>query len=152
MSAILFEEHRLILSAAAAFLNALREPQRQPSKIHQLRASLGSQMMRHRTTENDHVMGPFMAARGFEQLPDVLGHAQTIQQEWLAYSEHVRKWTPQAIEADWDGYAADVECRVNVLRKLTPYEEREVYVPILRFLGQRATAACADAPVPTPTL
>ena len=106
MSAILFEEHRLILAAADAFLNALREPQRQPNKIHQLRASLGNQMMRHRTTENEHVLGPFMAVRGFEQLPDVLAHVQTIQQEWLAYSEHVRKWTPQAIEADWDGYAA----------------------------------------------
>jgi hypothetical protein len=152
MSAILFEEHRLILTAADAFLNALRQPHRQPSKIHQLRASLGSQMMHHRATENELVMGPFMAARGFEQLPEVLSHVQAIQQQWLVYSEHVRKWTPQAIEADWGGYAADVECRVNVMRTLTPYEEREVYAPVLHFLRQRATAACANAPAPTPTL
>lgn len=141
MSALLFEEHRITLASADAFLLALREPQRQPARIHQLRATLGHQMMRHRATEEELVYGPFRAIRGFEQLPDVLGHIQHIQQQWLAYSEHVRQWTPQAIEADWDGYAAGVEHRVDVLRRLTPYEEREVYTPILRFLGQQASLA-----------
>ena len=145
MSAILFEEHRLILSAADAFLGALRETERQPAKIHQLRAALGNQMMRHRATEEELVHGPFRAAGGFERLPGVLAHVQHIQQEWLAYSQHIRTWTPPAIEADWDGYAAGVEHRVDVLRRLTPLEEREVYVPILRFLGQRATVTGAGA-------
>ena len=137
MPAVLFEEHRLIRSAADAFLGALRETQRQPAKIHQLRAALGHQMMRHRTTEEELVHAPFRAAGGLAELPGVLAHVQHIQQEWLAYSQHVRIWTPSAIEADWDGYADAVEDRIAVLRRLTPYEEREVYAPILRFLGQQ---------------
>ena len=147
MSAILFDEHRLILSSADAYLAALRAPQRDSARIQQSRATLGSLMMRHRTSEEEHVLGPFLAAGGFEQLPDVLAAVQQIRQEWLGYSQHVRKWTPQAIEADWTAYVDAVENRVSILRKLTPFEEREVYTPILRFLAQATPVQAKAAPV-----
>ncbi|MBO9576280.1 MAG: hypothetical protein J7494_11120 [Sphingobium sp.] len=140
MSATLFDEHREIQASADAFLAALRETPRVPAKIHQLRAQLAKQMNRHRLSEEALIVGPFKAAGGFEHHPEILDLMQTIRKGWMSYSEHVRHWTPQAIEADWDGYAAAVEHRVEALRSFTAMEEREIYAPMLRFLERGAAA------------
>jgi len=140
VSATLFDEHREIQASAEAILAALRETPRSPAKIHQLRAQLARQINRHRLSEEALILEPFKAADGFAHHPEILGHLQAIRTSWMSYSEHVRRWTPQAIAADWDGYTAEVERRIQRLRDFTAMEEREVYAPMLRFLEKDAAA------------
>jgi hypothetical protein len=137
MFATLYDEHHQLLSTADAYLAALRQPAPSAGEIPRLRAQLGTILMRHRTAEETLLLGPFLAAGGYDALPAVLGHVQTIRDEWLAYSEHVRSWTPQMIEADRPGYIAAVAERVKVLHAFAEYEEREVHDPIISFLDQR---------------
>lgn len=144
MSVDLFAEHRLIQAAADAFLQALREGGSASSeRIARLRAQLAGQTRRHRASEDALIFVPFMAAGGFDRLPEVQPHVHAIRLEWLNYSTHVRNWTPAAIEADRDGYVRAVEHRVDILRTMTAYEEREVYGPILHLLGQMPRSASA---------
>lgn len=148
MPANLFEEHRLILSTAEAFLAALRRGPDPADAIHGLRAQLAGKIRRHRAREDALVLAPFAAAGGFAHLPEVSAQVQRIQQEWLGYSRHVGRWTRQAMAANWDGYVSAVAERVDMLRRLTAVEEREVYGPILRFLAAREAALPQPMPEP----
>lgn len=67
---------------------------------------------------------------------DALRRLQDIDMELLqASSAHVTKWTPNAIQEDWEGYC---KSSANIRRKMVEAIESETRLlyPILRSLGQ----------------
>lgn len=132
MSVALFEEHSAMLEAAEDFLAAVRRTPRIPmDELSRKRMRLSSLIRRHRTTEEEFIFGPLMRDGGFGRLPHLETVVQDLMLEKVKYSEHIRNWTPQAIEQNWDGYVAACELRLRAFKKILFDEEAQIYQPVL---------------------
>jgi hypothetical protein len=61
------------------------------------------------------------------------------------YSDHVRKWTPRAVQADREGYAQALVDMLACLKPVIAQEERDLYWPALRLLRERSGLGRKDA-------
>ncbi len=128
----LFEEHVVIIEAAEAFLAALKRTPRIPiDQLSRLRVRLSALLRQHRTTEEEHIFGPLIRDGGMARLPELEPIVQELMREKAKYSEHIRKWTPQAIAQDWDGYVRACEERVTSVKRVIREEETRIYQPVL---------------------
>lgn len=149
MSAQLFDEHRGMIAAAERVLAAIeRKPRVRIDELSRLRAQLSTLVMAHRMAEEQHILGPFYQGGGIDILPQVKPLMIEIRDMWIDYSQHIRKWTPKAIEQDWDGYTAAVADRVDILKRMIVREEEHIYHPVLEVLAvsQSANAFWTVAP------
>ena len=138
MALELFEEHIAIVEAADEFLAAVKRTPRIPiNQLSRLRMRLSTLLRKHRMTEEEHIYGPLMRGGGFAGLPELEPLMQDLQRAKAKYSEHVRKWTPQAIEQDWDGYVAACEERIDAMKRLVREEEARIYQPVLGLNAAR---------------
>ena len=132
MAVVLFEEHKVIVEAAEHFLAAIKRTPRIPiEQLSPLRVRLSALIRQHRVTEEEHIFGPLMREGGYAKWPDLAPVVQELMREKAKYSEHIRKWTPQAIDQNWRGYVIDCEKRVDVMKRLVQEEEARIYQPIL---------------------
>ena len=137
MAVELFEEHAAMLEAAEKFLAAIkRTPRPSIDEVNRLRMRLSSLIRQHSVTEDEHIYGPLMRQGGFDKLPELEPIVQKLRRQKAEYSEHIRKWTPQAIERDWEGYVAACEIRVAAFKRILRDEEASVYQAVLG-LGPR---------------
>lgn len=128
----LFEEHSAMLDAAEDFLAAVKRTPRIPmEQLSRKRVRLSSLIRRHRTTEEKFIYGPLMREGGFGRMPHLEAVVQELMLEKVSYSEHIRKWTPQAIDADWPAYVQACELRLETFRRTLIDEETRVYQPVL---------------------
>jgi hypothetical protein len=130
----LFEEHSVMLEAAEEFLAALRSrPRISLEKLSRMRVRLSSLIRQHRVTEEAFIYGPLMRDGGFGNLPHLEPIVQHLMREKVKYSEHIRKWTPLAIERDWEGYVRACEERLRAFKRVLLDEEATVYQTVLRL-------------------
>jgi hypothetical protein len=128
----LFEEHSAMLEAAEEFLAAVRrKPRISLDRLSRMRVRLSSLIRQHRTTEEAFIYGPLMRDGGFGRLPHLEPIVQDLMREKVRYSEHIRKWTPQAIESDWEGYVRACEERLQAFKRVLLHEEATVYQAVL---------------------
>ncbi|HEY1125320.1 MAG TPA: hypothetical protein VGE65_06780 [Sphingobium sp.] len=132
MTVALFEEHSEMLEAAEDFLAAVKRTPRIPiEQLSRKRVRLSSLIRRHRTTEEEFIFGPLMRDGGFGRMPHLEPIVQELMYEKVKYSEHIRKWTPQAIEQDWAGYVQACELRLEAFKRIIFAEEAQIYQPVL---------------------
>ncbi|MBO9670153.1 MAG: hypothetical protein J7485_06525 [Sphingobium sp.] len=132
MPVALFEEHSAMLEAAEDFLAAVRRtPRISMEELSRKRMRLGSLIRRHRTTEEEFIFGPLRRDGGFGRLPHLETVVQELMLEKVKYSEHIRKWTPQAIEQNWNGYVESCELRLRAFKQILLDEEARIYQPVL---------------------
>jgi hypothetical protein len=142
MAPDLFEQHGRILAAAEAFLGALqRDPGLDMAQINRQRAKLSGLIREHRMAEEALIHQPMRAHGGKGPLGHLEPVMQALLREKLAYSDHVRRWTPQAIDGDRPGYIAAVVNRVHRLRQVIRDEEERLYPTVLRVTGGRGPGA-----------
>jgi hypothetical protein len=128
----LFEEHSAMLEAAEDFLAAVRRTPRIPlDQLSRKRVRLSTLIRRHRTTEETFIFGPMARQGGFAQMPHLEVIMQDLMSEKANYSEHIRKWTLQAIEGDWNGYVAACEDRLQQFKRVIFDEESAIYQAVL---------------------
>lgn len=133
----LFEEHSAIVQAGEEFLAAIkREPRIPMDALSRMRVKLSALVRRHRLTEEEFIFGPLIREGGFGKLPHLEPFVQDLMREKARYSEHIRKWTPPAIQADWNGYVLAVEDLLRNLKRVIHAEESGLYQLVL---GLRAT-------------
>lgn len=134
MAVELFEEHSGMLKAAEDFLAAVKRKPRIPlDQLSRKRVQLSALIRRHRTTEEEFIFGPLAREGGFANMPHLEVVVQELMREKGRYSEHIRHWTLQAIEQDWDGYVAACEERIIAFKRIILEEEARVYQPILNL-------------------
>ena len=134
MAVELFEEHSAMLEAAEDFLAAVRRTPRIPlDQLSRKRVRLSTLIRRHRTTEEEFIFAPLMRQGGFAHMPQLETVVQELMREKVKYSEHIRKWTLQAIEQDWDGYVAACEERILSFKRTIFDEEARIYQPVLNL-------------------
>lgn len=132
MTVALFEEHSKMLEAAEDFLAAIRRTPRIPiEQLSRKRVRLSSLIRRHRTTEEEFIFGPLMRDGGFGRMPHLESIVQELMREKVKYSEHIREWTPQAIERNWEGYVRACELRLEAFKRILFQEEAQIYQPVL---------------------
>jgi hypothetical protein len=135
MPADLFEDHRLIVATAEAFLATVRRtPRAGMDEVSMMRAKLGSLTMAHLRAEDETIIAPLQASGHLASIAGAADVITTIRQSRSTYSDHIRKWTPQAIAQDWEGYGNAVEHIVTQLRLLVALEEEQLYWPALRLI------------------
>ncbi|MBO9576279.1 MAG: hypothetical protein J7494_11115 [Sphingobium sp.] len=128
MSGDLFEEHQAIVEAAEEFVTALKlEPRIPLDQLSRLRVKLSTLVRRHRTTEEEFIFGPLTREGGLGKLPHLEPFVQELMREKVRYSEHVRKWTPRAIEEDWAGYVRACEGLLEGLRRIVRDDQASIY-------------------------
>ncbi len=133
----LFEEHKAIIEAAEDFLAALKSTPRIPmDRLSRLRMRLSALLRQHRVTEEAHIFRPLMRDGGMARLPQLEPLVQELLREKAKYSEHIRRWTPLAIEQDWDGYVRACEERINATKRFIREEEARIYQPVLGLAAQ----------------
>jgi len=124
----LFEEHQAIVETAEGFIDMLkREPRPPMGDVSRARVKLSALIRRHRATEEELIFGPLMREGGLGKLPHLTPFVQELMREKVRYSDHVRKWTPQAIEKDWSGYIVAVESLLEGLKSIMKDEQSSVY-------------------------
>jgi len=144
VSSDLLLEHSAMLEAAENILAALRRrPRASISEVSRLRVRLSSLIRQHRTTEEAFIFGPLMREGGFVKLPHLEPIVHRLLQEKANYSEHIRKWTPQAIERDWEGYTAACEERISVFRQVIE-EEARIYQLVLSLASRTLPRSAAS--------
>lgn len=132
MAVELFEEHSAMLAAAEDFLAAVKHTPRIPlDQLSRKRVRLSTLIRRHRTTEEEFIFAPLARQGGFARMPHLEAIVQELMYEKVKYSEHIRKWTLQAIEADWSGYVAACEERLQAFRRVIFDEEATIYQAVL---------------------
>lgn len=132
MAVVLFEEHSEMLEAAEDFLAAVKSTPRIPiEQLSRKRVRLSSLIRQHRSTEEEFIYGPLMRQGGFGRMPHLEPIMHDLMSEKVKYSEHIRQWTPQAIDRDWDGYVQACELRIEQFRRIILKEEAEIYQPVL---------------------
>lgn len=132
MAVELFEEHTAIIEAADRFLAALkRNPRPTIGEVSRLRVRLSSLIRQHRVTEEAFIFGPLMRDGGLGRMPGLESALQGLMTEKAKYSEHIRRWTPQVIEQDWDGYVRACEERISAVKRIVMEEETSVYQVVL---------------------
>jgi hypothetical protein len=107
-----------------------------PPRLHlfALRHELSATLIGHLKTE-DWVLYPSLMAS-----PDahVAATARAFREDMgglaATYVEHCKKWSANAIGADWAGYCADSSSLIDALNKRIARENREVY-PLLEKHG-----------------
>ena len=142
MSVDLFEEHSAIVQAGEEFLAAItRTPRIQMDELSRMRVKLSSLVRRHRLTEEEFIFGPLTREGGFRKLPHLEPFVQDLMREKARYSEHVRKWTLAAIQADWDGYVLAVEDLLRGLKRVIHTEESSLYQLVLALAASQQDRA-----------
>jgi DUF438 domain-containing protein len=128
----LFEEHSAMLEAADDFLAAVKHtPRIPPDQLSRKRMRLSSLIRQHRTTEEEFIFAPLARNGGFANMPHLETILEEMMREKVKYSEHIRTWTLQAIERDWDGYVAACEERILAFKRVIFEEEARVYQTVL---------------------
>jgi hypothetical protein len=128
----LFEEHSAMLEAAEDFLATVRRTPRIPlDQLSRKRVRLSTLIRRHRTTEEEFIFGPMARQGGFARMPHLEAIVQDLMSEKVNYSEHIRKWTLQAIQEDWNGYVAACEERLLAFKRVIFDEEAGIYQAVL---------------------
>ncbi len=136
MPADLFEDHRAIIAAADDLLAVLREvPRRRMDEIGQMRVRLGSLTMAHLRAEEELLLRPLIASGRINEIPQADAVLADIREGRTVYSDHIRKWTPQAIDADFTGYVAAVTDLVERTNMLARREETDLYRPAYDLLA-----------------
>lgn len=144
MSHDLFDDHRAITAAADEILAALRHvPRRRMDEIVQMRARLAGLTAAHLRAEEDMLIQPLKAQRLIDQIPAAGGVIAGIREGRSIYSDHIRKWTPHAMEANWTGYVRATGEVVRLAKLLMLREEAELYRPGLALLAPAARAGRA---------
>ena len=130
-----------MVAAAERIVAAIeRKPRVRIDELSRLRAHLSTLVMAHRIAEEQQILGPFYQGGCMELLPQVKPLMTEIRDMWIDYSEHIRRWTPKAIEQDWDGYNAAVYDRVTILKRMIAREEEDIYHPVLSLLKTSQSA------------
>ena len=139
MPADLFEDHRAILAIALEVLEMVRStPRPGYEALAQLRTRLGARMAQHLRDEDAMIVRPLLASGRIDELPGAQDAIVAIREARALYSGHVGKWTPAAIQADWDGYGEAITDMIDKFRQRAAMEERELYWPALRLLQEAA--------------
>jgi hypothetical protein len=145
MIADLFEEHRVIVEEADAFLALVqRVPPASIEEINRHRARLGSLTMTHVRTEEDMIIQPLLASGRLEELTGAVALLAEMREGRRAYSDQIRNWTPQAIEANRDDYMDAVQLIVENLKARIVREEALLYWPALKLLASDPPLAATD--------
>jgi len=135
MSANLFDEHQNIMAAAERIMSVIeRKPRVRMDELSRLRAQLSTLVMAHRIAEEQQILSPFYQGGCIDLLPQVKPLMTEIREMWMEYSQHIRTWTPSAIQDDWDGYCAATAERVRIMKRMAVREEEEIYHPVLDLL------------------
>lgn len=136
MPADLFEDHRQIIAAAEALLVAVRTvPNPRIEDIGQMRVRVSTLALAHLRHEDEMIVGPLMASGRIEELPQAADMLAEIREGRGVYSDHIRKWTPQAIERDRDGYADSLVVLIDFIKGVFAREEAQLYWPVLKLLA-----------------
>ncbi|MBT2187922.1 hemerythrin domain-containing protein [Sphingobium nicotianae] len=136
MAADLFEEHRQLVAAAEALLMiARREPPARADQITQLRMHLSNLAKTHLRSEDELIIAPLITSGRAGELPEAQRIMEEIRNGQRIYSDHVRRWTLPAVEADRAGYATALVDMIDYLRKMIEREEAYLYWPALRLLS-----------------
>jgi hypothetical protein len=135
MSAGLFEEHQHLIAAAERIMSAIeRKPRVRIDELSRMRAQLSTLVMAHRIAEEQQILGPFYQGGCIDLLPQVKPLMTEIRDMWMDYSDHIRRWTPKAIQDDWDGYCRATSERIRIMKRMIVREEQEIYHPVLDLL------------------
>jgi len=128
VSGDLFEEHQAIVEAAEEFVAALKQEPRIPlDRLSRLRVKLGTLMRQHRATEEEFIFGPLTREGGLGKLPHLEPFVQELMREKVRYTDHVRTWTPRAIEDDWAGYTRACEGLLEGLKHIVRDDQASIY-------------------------
>jgi hypothetical protein len=137
----LFEDHRKIVAAADELLAFLRQnPAFRIEALSPMRARLGILSLTHLRAEEEVIMGPLFASGGLDALPGAKATIAAGREARTRYSDHIRAWTPRAIERDRTGYVAAVADIVAMVKEVIAQEEADLYWPALRLLTPEARA------------
>jgi len=137
MSADLFEDHRAIVALAEELLVAVRgNPKPSAKQLTDIRTRVGARAAQHLRDEDAIIIRPLFASGRIDELPGAQETIIAIRESRAKYSNHVGKWTLSAIQADWDGYADELESMIGRLKVMIAQEERELYWPALHLLGK----------------
>ena len=135
MQADLFEEHRVLIATSEELLAVVRRVPRAPlDEIAQLRVRLAGLALAHLRGEDDVIVKPLVASGRVHELPEAAALIAEIRSGHHVYSNHVRKWTLQAVEIDRAGYAEALVEMIDYLRRMTTREENLLYWPALKLL------------------
>jgi len=137
MPADLFDDHRAITAIAEELLELVRQtPRPSLAALTEVRTRLGSRAAQHLRDEDAMIIRPLFASGRIEEIPKAQATIAAIRESRAHYSNHVGKWTLASIQADWEGYADALVEMIRYLKALLEHEERDLYWPALRLLGQ----------------
>jgi len=132
----LFEDHRKIITAAEDLLSFIRaDADFRIDELGHRRARLGGIIMAHLRAEEQGLIGPLTAGGLLDAVPGAKTALGAVRDAHRGYSDHIRKWTPQAIERDRAGYVVDVRGIVDMLKAVIAREEADLYWPGLKLLA-----------------
>ncbi|MBB5984501.1 hemerythrin domain-containing protein [Sphingobium lignivorans] len=132
----IFRQHRVMIAAGEDLLaTARRTPPARLEEIAQLRVRLAGLAMAHLKAEEETIVRPLMGSGRIDQIPGAAALIAECRAGHGAYSDHVRRWTLPAIDADRAGYAQALSQMLDQLRAMMEREERLLYWPALRLLG-----------------
>ncbi len=132
----LFEDHRKIVAAADELLALLRRNPNLPlEELVAMRARLGGLSMSHLRAEEEQIVAPLKASGQLDDIPGAAAVLAAIRDGRSTYSNHIRKWTPQAIEQDRAGYVEALIALIGMVKVVIAREETDLYWPALRLLA-----------------
>lgn len=132
----LFEDHRKIVAAADDLLAILRQnPDLRIEELNAMRVRLGSLSMAHLRAEEEQIIAPLKASGQLDDIPGAAAVLTAIRNGRSNYSDHIRKWTPQAIAQDRAAYVEALIVLIGLLKALITREETDLYWPALRLLA-----------------
>ena len=138
----LFDEHRIILKAIEEIARAVdRTPRIRLDELSRMRVQIGNLVRVHRIAEEQEIMGPLQRSGDPELVARVTPVVAQLRATWAGYSEHIRTWTPRAIENDWDRYAELLVNGVTSFRHMMAREEEEIYRPVLAHIAATQLAS-----------
>jgi hypothetical protein len=121
-------DHAIMRDKADVLLELLDRDSMPPSDaLADARWQLSSHIMQHLAFEDRHLYAKLMA----DPRPHVLETGRRFQAEltdmFADYTVHAKRWTPEAIAADWDGFRASARIRTHEMFARIDREEAELF-------------------------
>lgn len=124
----LVQDHDDLRTIMRDFMTAL--DRRDMADIARRRIAFSQMFRSHMGREDDAVTALRQSRNPVRDLPVAFQQSRAIVALFLRYSDHVKRWTPAAVEADWAGYRHAVAVLQQALLDRMAWEEAQLH-PLL---------------------
>lgn len=136
MNQQLAQDHDGLRTIMRDFMTAL--DRRDMADIARRRIEFSQLFRSHMAREDNAVNTLRQGGNPSRDLPVAFEQSRAIVSLFLRYSDHLKRWTPAAIEADWTGYRHAVAQLQQALLDRMAWEEAQLHPLLPRAQGRAA--------------